>query len=35
MCDNADLPLALIMEEILDWEKPKNENKDKQEESTT
>lgn len=22
MCDNTNLPLALIMEEILEWEKP-------------
>lgn len=22
MCNNIDLPLALIMEEILEWEKP-------------
>ena len=22
MCDNTNLPLALIMEEIFEWEKP-------------
>ena len=26
MCDNTNLPLALIMEEILKWEKPAERN---------
>lgn len=26
MCDNTKLPLALIMEEILKWEKPAERN---------
>lgn len=37
MCDNTDLPLALIMEEILEWEKveDKADEKDKKEKSTS
>lgn len=37
MCDSADLPLALIMEEILEWEKPedKADGKDSKEEATS
>ena len=31
MC-NGDLPLALIMEEILEWEKPKKKGSDEKEE---
>lgn len=27
MCDSIDLPLALVMEEILQWEQP-NEDKE-------
>lgn len=36
MCDNMELPLALIMEEILKWEKPNTDKEqDTQEEDKT
>ena len=32
MCDNTNLPLSLIMEEILKWEKPAERDKENERE---
>ena len=35
MCDNTNLPLSLIMEEILEWEKKPGQEKDTERETNT
>lgn len=34
MCDFPDLPLALVMEEILGWEKPADQENENQEQES-